>query len=108
MLLLSFASLLVLLLCLKKPTFLRMKILFSVLSLNLVFFFAQSLLLKKRVSSFQTIDLKSAPFKNAPINISLSPNSDLIVLKNLGDWLVLQSQDKHTGWVKKQEVFQIF
>lgn len=92
----------------KTPSSFNLKLLFLSLILGGAFFFSKSLLFKKRVSSFQTMDLRSAPFKKAPINISLSPNSDLVVLKQMGDWLALQNQDKQTGWLKKQEVFQIF
>ena len=106
--LLAFSCLIFLFLSFKTPNSFHLKLLFLSLILSGAFFFSKSLVFKKRVSSFQPMDLRSAPFKKAPINISLSPNSDLTVLKQWGDWLALQSQDKQTGWLKKQEVFQIF
>ena len=108
LILLALTGLLLLFLSFKTPSPFKLKLLFLSLSLSLAFFFSKPLLFKKRVSSFQTMDLRSAPFKKAPVNASFSPNSDLIVLKQMEDWLVLQSRNKQTGWLKKQEVFQIF
>lgn len=92
----------------KEPSPFNLKIFSACLTLGLVFSSSGFWLLKKRVSSFQEIDLRSSPFREAPIQASLRPNSDLIVLKQVGDWLIVKSKNKQTGWLKKQKVFQIF
>ena len=64
--------------------------------------------LKKRVGVIQNTELRSSPFKEAPVQITLRPHSDLIVLKPIDLWLRIQTPDKETGWVPKHKVFQTF
>lgn len=105
---LAFICLFPLILSFKEPTAFNLKVFFVCLSLAFTFSFSKIWILKNRVSSFQEMDLRSSPFREAPVKASLSPNSDLIVLKQTGDWLVVRSKDKQTGWLKKEDVFQIF
>ena len=92
----------------KKPGSFHLKTLFWSLSLYGFLIFYGWFFLKQRVSPLQEIELKSSPFMSAPNQTQLSPNSDLIVLKQTKDWLRIQSPDKQTGWVLKQKVLQIF
>ena len=91
----------------KRSSFFRLKSLFLCISLGFIisislFFF------KKRVSSLEELDLRSSPFIKAPVQTSLIPSSDLIVLKQSDSWFRVKSKDKQTGWLQKQSVFQIF
>ncbi|MDE0092198.1 MAG: hypothetical protein OXN83_02800, partial [Oligoflexia bacterium] len=69
---------------------------------------ANSLLLKEKVSLFTETDLKLAPIESAPNTVKLSPLEELIVLKKTKKWLKIKNQKKETGWILKQQVFQIF
>ncbi len=104
----AFICLFLLLLSFNDPASFHPKFLFFFLTLGFVLSSSESLLLKKRVSSSQEMDLRTAPFIKAPIIRSLSPNSDLIVLKQTGDWLAVQGENNQIGWLEKQKVFQIF
>lgn len=94
----------------KSPTNLfQLKLFFIYLILSFVWFFSEPLLLKKRVSSFQKMDLRLAPYSESSVYTEINPPEDLIVIRQQEDWLLVKSQEeKQTGWVKKQKVFQIF
>ena len=108
LLFMALICLLQLFLSFKKPSLFHLKTLFWSLSLYSFLIFSGWFFLKKRVSPLQEIDLKSSPFMSAPTQTQLSPNSDLIVLKQTKNWLRIQSSDKQTGWVLKKKVLQIF
>ena len=93
---------------LKKLTPTRLKLLCWSLCLFGGLIFSGVFLLKKRVGVIQDIELRTLPFKEAPVQITLRPHSDLIVLKPTDLWLRIQTPDKETGWVPKHKVFQTF
>ena len=101
-------SLFLFFLLLKKPKLFYLKSLFFFLIFCLSLFISGLFLLKKRVSPLESIPLRSAPFTKAVIKTNLKPNSDLIVLKETKDWLRVQNKNNETGWILKQNVFQIF
>ena len=66
------------------------------------------LLLKDRVSPLTEIYLKLAPAESAPNTVQLSSLEELVVLKKQGKWLKIKDQKRQTGWILKQQVFQLF
>lgn len=76
--------------------------------IHLVLLGSGFLTLKERVSPLTEINLKSTPFEASAIDTSVSANTHLQVLKNTKDWFRVQTPDKQSGWLKKQDVFQIF
>ena len=63
---------------------------------------------KNQVSPLTETYLKLAPIESAPNTVTLPPLENLAVLKEKGKWLKVKNQKKQTGWILKQQVFQIF
>lgn len=108
LLLLSLMVLIRLFLYLKKPGSFHFKAFLGGLSLLSLLFLSGFFLLKPRVICLKESDLKASPFQSAPTQAEVSPNSDLIVLKQTKDWLRVQSPNKQRGWILKNQVFRIF
>ena len=64
--------------------------------------------LKNQVSPLIETHLKLAPVESAPNTVKLPPLEELAVLKEKGKWLKVKNQKKQTGWILKQQVFQLF
>ena len=80
---------------------------------NLLFVFAlliggNLILLKNRVSLLEEISLKLAPIETAPNTVQILPLKELVILKKQGKWLKIKSPQNQTGWILKQQVFQLF
>ena len=58
------------------------------------------------MTNFEDLDLLNAPFKEALLITQVKQGSDLIVLKEEGQWLQVQTQD-HKGWLLKKDLLSI-
>ncbi|MGI9548888.1 MAG: hypothetical protein ACR2M7_02770 [Bdellovibrionales bacterium] len=62
--------------------------------------------LRKRMTNFEDLDLLNAPFKEALLITQVKQGSDLMVLKEEGQWLQVQTH-QHKGWLLKKDLLPI-
>ena len=107
LLIMTFVCLFFLWMSIKNSSPLRLKGLFSAVVLAFLILFS-GLFVKKRVSPLNKIKLRKAPYASAVISSQLEPSADLMVLEETKGWFRIQSFDQQTGWISKNQVFQIF
>ena len=64
--------------------------------------------LKGRVSPITENHLKLAPVETAPHTVQIAPLENLVVLKKQDKWLKVKNNNNQTGWILRQQVFQLF
>lgn len=65
-------------------------------------------LLKERASPLQETAVHSLPFSSSSVEMNVTANADLVILKKDKDWVRVESSDKQIGWIPKQSLFQTF
>lgn len=95
-------------LALKNPKSSYFKLGTFVLSLQISLFVLGYFMLKPRGMLLYEINLKSSPFAFATEQASLPKGTQFVFLNQTKHWARIQSSDKQQGWVKKQDIFQVF
>ena len=104
----SFSSFIFFILYLKNSSSLFLSPLLSSLAVFFLLLAGNLFLVKNKVSPLTEVHLKLVPMESAPDTVQTSPLTELVVLKKTEKWLKIKNPQKETGWVLKQQVFQIF
>lgn len=92
----------------KKPSPFRLKLSIGALLVSASLILGVVFMLKKKAYSLDPLNLKVAPFIIAPLVDEKQALSELTVIKQMGEWLLVRDKTKQEGWVHKKQVFIVF
>ena len=92
----------------KRPADFWLKVSAGALALSASMVLGLVFMLKQKAYPLNQLALKAAPFVGAPMVDEKRPLSELTVIKQMGEWLLVRDQSKQEGWVHKSAIFIVF